>query len=364
MAIPALLAALRDPDVRVREEVVSVLARIGLEDTDTGTTLDDARDDPSLYVRVSVAALIWKRDRNTAAVWPTFLAGFQSDKPMDRAHTAFALAALGPEARAAVPLLALALHDPSSYVRWNVVCCLVHIGPDAKATIPLLIAQLAQSPGIVDGMMTSHALASIGPAAFPALVASLDDVRAEVRVGAAAACAMASFPARSEPPWCALPALRRALNDSHLGVRVHAARAVWQMTCEADAVLPPLVAALSGSDTDLRNCAISALGTMGPAARSALPLVSPFLKDPKAEVRVSAAHAVWCISGTSGDALPILLAGLNSKEDVWIAAHALGELGPEAKAALPALRRLAERSDWFTRQMASEAVARIEGGGQ
>lgn len=72
-----------------------------------------------------------------------------------RFQAADALGAIGPEAKAAVPALIVALHEPDSFTRNYVPHCAI------------------------------HALVEIGPAAIPALVQALDDANGRVRSCAA-----------------------------------------------------------------------------------------------------------------------------------------------------------------------------------
>src|SRR5690606_40270864 len=66
---------------------------------------------------------------------------------------------------------------------------------------------------------------------------------------------------------CALPILRGLLKDKDPEVRFTAAKALWQITEQAEASLPVLVETLASSDRQLRMQAFRVLTTdLGPAA--------------------------------------------------------------------------------------------------
>jgi HEAT repeat protein len=96
-------------------------------------------------------------------------------------------------------------------------------------------------------------------------------------------------------------------------------------------------------------------------------------------LRVAAALALWRIDRRP-EVIPVLVEILNNLEDRSLAeddprtsieverspgrrelaASALGEIGPDAAAALPALKRAAQNGDVFVRVAAARAVWRIE----
>jgi len=78
------------------------------------------------------------------------------------------------------------------------------------------------------------------------------------------------------------------------------------------------------------------------------------------DIGVSAAEALWRIRGDR-ESLERLIAALASRNHPAqrTAAKALGEIGPAAKAALPALQDLLKHEDKFVRQAATEAVRQI-----
>src|SRR6266436_172939 len=97
--------------------------------------------------------------------------------------------------------------------------------------------------------------------------------------------------------------------------------------------------ALKGDNAELRREAITAMGAL--KVKDAVPDLIAALKDKDAKVRAKAAESLWSVGGAdTAEAIPALLPLLNDK-DISVrlsTAGALGQIGPEAKAAVPALK--------------------------
>jgi HEAT repeat protein len=150
-----------------------------------------------------------------------------------------------------------------------------------------------------------------------------------------------------------LPVLRAALreaahNDGDDGVRAEAVRALLRAGPQAATELDGLVHALH-SDLDVeRFHAASALGDFGPAGRSGVPaLIHASIWDEDPAVRVEAAMALWKIDPVPRVplVLHVLIRALNDANELicWIAVECLGQMGPAAREAEPALRQALQR---------------------
>ena len=97
----------------------------------------------------------------------------------------------------------------------------------------------------------------------------------------------------------------------------------------------------------LRFHAAVALGVLGRDARPAVsPLIHTALWDEDPAVRVEAAVALWKIDRNKGPlVIPALIKALANDNELicWIAADYLGQIGPEAREAVPALRQALRR---------------------
>lgn len=155
----------------------------------------------------------------------------------------------------------------------------------------------------------------------------------------------------------AAPALIEAMTtDSDLFVRRFAAQAVGKVGADPKVAVPALTALLNDKHKELNEAAVEALGRMGAPA---VPALSEALKggagprrvrpgqnvpDGSALVRSKAAAALGRIGPDAKAAVPALVEALKDNSIRTDAATALGEIGGAAKDALPALEAaVAER---------------------
>lgn len=108
----------------------------------------------------------------------------------------------------------------------------------------------------------------------------------------------------------------------------------------------------------LPNAAARSLGIIGPEARAAIPALARVLRGNNHQLRWDAAAALWRIGK---EAVPALTEALQSPDpDVLrAAAYALGEIGPDAAGAVPALIRLLESPNSEVRSAAANTLPRI-----
>jgi HEAT repeat protein len=193
------------------------------------------------------------------------------------------------------------------------------------------------------------------PGAVPVLTALLASNDAGTRAEAARILGRLGPPARP-----ALRALLPCLEDQDAKVRKEAEEAVLRVVPGAGPEALPVLTALLGSpDARTRARVAEILGHLGPPARPAL---LRCLEDQEAVVRRQAEEAVLrVVAGAVPEALPGLLALLASPEPRTRAAAArvLGEIGPPARRALPALLCCSEDQVAEVRRQAEDAVLRV-----
>jgi HEAT repeat protein len=148
-----------------------------------------------------------------------------------------------------------------------------------------------------------------------------------------------------------LPALRAALRDAALhdgddGVRNEAVQALLRVGPQPATEVAALVDALhSEVDIERFHAAIS-LGDLGADGRPATAaLIHTSLWDEEPAVRVEAAMSLWKIDRKLPLVLHVLSKALEDPNELicWIAAERLGQLGPLAREAMPALRQALKR---------------------
>ena len=251
-------------------------------------------------------------------------------------NTAWALGKMG---MGAVPLLVLALKDPSAQVRSSVASALGAIGSKD---------------------------------AVPALIQALKDESIGVRRGAAEALVTIE----SED---AVPALVKAFQDPEAWVRYSVLRAL--VTIESEDAVPVLALALKdkgqgpgpGPSYNIYNYAVEELRKMGTRAVGAVPALIQALKDP--DSRVSNSVAVELLVSIGKGAVPALIQALKDEdnfqqEDVsnpsvyresvcYSAMKALSGIGEEAIDAVPALIPLLQDHNRFVRSDATGVLGSI-----
>jgi HEAT repeat protein len=323
-AVPALTAALKDPDPYVRGSAVIALHRIG-EAHGAVAGLAVVLQDPE--VCEAAAEVLADFGPRAAPALPALIAALRSPNDSLRVKCVRALAAIGPEAVAAVPALAGRLNDREEEVRYEAAWALCGIGPPAKE-------------------------------AFPALTGALSDQAAKVRV--AAGSALASID--RDRADVAVPAMIAALRDKDRGVRGVAAIVLGKVHSGKESV-PALVAALKDDVIYVREDAAEALGAFGPAAKEAVGALKLLFENRQiATARVAAAGALArCDADRAKDYIAVLIEALEGKNPMLQqrAVHALAELGPVAKQAVPALRLALKNEDRHIRERAAVGLGRI-----
>jgi len=272
------------------------------------------------------------------------------------------------------------------------LACLLGIGLSAlgqREALPDLIKQTS-APDQVLRLAAIQKIRNYGTGAekaIPALIRVLamdssDENRSE------AAAALGNLHAVST-----VPPLRRALRDSSRRVRRAAADAIGQIGSPALSAVPDLLHAMAVGDSDflekasgvfeqlgsgavpsilreirpqarkeddLLEAALNALAGVGPAA---VPQLRAALALGGDRATVSAG-ALGAYGEASAAAVPELTKALRSADPQlrWMAARALGDIGPAARDALSSLRRLENDPNETVRNLAAEAIAHISAG--
>jgi HEAT repeat protein len=209
-----------------------------------------------------------------------------------------------------------------------------------------LVALSHDTPFEVPQARAARAGASPPLAAVPSLLSLLKDDDRDVRLRAAAALGDLAGEVRR---W--LPALldsleEAALHDGDDGVRAEAVRALLCAGPQPATEVSPLIDALHSEVDVVRFHAAVALGDFGPDGRPAVPtLIHASLWDDEPAVRIGAAMALWKIDRKGPLVLHVLTGALGDANELvcWVAADCLGQIGPAAREAAPALRQALRR---------------------
>jgi HEAT repeat protein len=393
-AVPSLATRLADQDDGVRANTAAALSSIGSGAKQAVPALLKALNDKDKNVRTNaVGALISVKPTGKDAV-QALMSKMKDRDGWATVYAPKALGVMGPAAKDAIPMLTEAVEKWGSYCR-EPAWALGQMGPDAKASLPTLRKRLNELKlrlqrndlDQFDRQEAAHDLIEVASATWKLdrqsdMIKELMDIvedrayrgrLSHVRDAAAKALGEIGAPGKD-----AVPVLIASLKENDYFAEQSAAEALGNMGSAAEAAVPALVKLLE-PDHHPRQDVIIALGRIGPPAKSTLPDLEKSLASFDSRESLVAAEAIWRIDKRVDSTVPVLIASLKLKEMPTIgvnslffsivkpaieirrhAAQVLGEIGPKAKAAIPALREALKDERLTVRQAAAEALKKID----
>ena len=330
--------ALDDEDAEARRQAAAALGRLGPEAEAAVPKLTGCLTDRDPDVRFSAAHALGSIGLPSKPAVPALInvmkdTAFTRDGRPVWIMASLALGHVGP---GAVPELIAALEDPNPHVCIGAAAALGYIGSDAKTAVgPLVTALEKDDPQTRNGII--HGLQGIGPdasAAVPALTKMLDSDEFHTQYWA---CRALSAIGPAAAPTT--PVLCRLTVEGTASVRRHAAAALGDVGPGIGKQgLDALTSALRDPNSDpVREDAVIALGKLGEFARPAVPAVREALESGRISARVQTARTLWILTGETAAAVEVLIEEVGRRDEPVEAAELLGEMGPPAKAAVPAL---------------------------
>jgi HEAT repeat protein len=328
-AAVAALAKGAAPDSAVRRESIDLLARLGSRASDAVPALMAALKDDDPKLRTAAAAALWRVDPTNAAGVPVLVEGFTSTdlavrrqametlfamrpRPKEAAAT-FAAALKGNDivtrVRAAdaawdlngkpdevLPTLTEAVKSNDLNIRGPALETLRRMGPKAKPALPVLV-ELFATPNIATPQFVEAVLA-LGPDATAAAAKALEEKPAVAKQNAASV--LGAVGADGVEP------LRKLAGHDDALVRTHAVRALGQIgPAAADKVAAALAEALKDKDRNVRLTALTSYRQLSPATDAPAVLLE-LAQDKDVAVRVNAMNGLERLRLDPKTALPVL----------------------------------------------------------
>jgi HEAT repeat protein len=292
-----------------------------------------ARLRPSLstadpIVRVRCALMLWRVEGRAGESLPVLLKALGDPKMEVCSAALFALGDMGAAAREAVPAVEAFLRNRSARLRCHAAYNLWKIDPKSSQPLPALrrVLEERDEDAWADIFNLISLMRGAARELAPMLVGLTKDRDANVRSNA-----VITLGDIHPDPALVVPALHKALHDTNGMVRGNAA---------------------------------IALGNIGAKGPPTLALVRALLKDDDPLVRVQAAITVWRLDRDAKTAVPVLTEALDHDKGTLAcvaAVQALGQVGPEAKGAIPALLALRKKAEGgWGRQAIEETVRKID----
>ena len=298
--VPALAGVAADPEIGMY--AVRALGQFGPSARQAAPFLSAIISQrPDGPERLAAAEALWRIAKQPECI-DALIHSLDDREKIYRAEAAAALGRIGPSANQATPKLLSLLNDHGC-VRINAVEALGQIRSDPRAVVPELSKAL-NDPIILVRSNAAAALANFGGDAATAITA-----------------------------------LERAAKDEDATVRVEAANALWRIGKRQNA-LPLLYSALADFDLKTELAAGTALRRLAEIGRENKEVAPRLLElvNQGHPYQVEIAMALWELNQRP-EALAALTAALEDEhiQIRRVAAESLGELGPEAKDAAPAL---------------------------
>ncbi|MBI3828088.1 MAG: HEAT repeat domain-containing protein [Planctomycetes bacterium] len=287
------------------------LIKIGADAKLAAPALADLLADDDDYIRTAAHNALMELQTVPEAV-PAIVRVLQSDSKRGRVQAASLLKSFGKNALTAREALTDALLDPEKDVRSAAAEALPSVGPLTGTALPRLIANLKDRDFLWGTCHAAQALARFSNAEM------------------------------------AVPSLTPILHAKNKDLRSATFDALCEMGPKARMGMPDLIAALADGDEDVRSKAVQALGNLGPDASDAIPRLCELFKDRRNLVRIAVAGNLRKITSDHSVLLETYRSGLKDKvRGVRVeSAKIMGELGPEAREAIPDLLKALDKNDY------------------
>jgi len=348
---PLIKKLLAESDPGTRNRILNAIADLGK--AAVPNLIEALKDDEAAPYACVVLGTIGPEAAEAA---PALAERLKAEKrPEVRQQLAMALGAVGTEK--AVPALIQELSDAREATRVAAAFGLGRIGPPAEAGEAALTKSL-ETPDPVLKVVAAWALAKIKPHETAAKDQAVN-ILAEALTSENPLARTAAFRGLADlrpGPRRVLPILRKQLAGKDKAAVTEALRMLAEI---GEPAVPALTEALRNPEG--RVLAASVLAQIGPPAKAAVPdLIDIAKTDKNPAAKREAFMALGSIGGAEAGA-SVATAALNDPDEkvVIAACYALAQMGPAAKEAAPALKKLAASDDDAVREEAGKALKAV-----
>ena len=354
---PLILAGLLEEDLRTAVKVEILRRLTWLEPSPEGVVpslrklLEGGPLEVQLWARAAIVMITGKADNHVEALTEVL-----RDGKRERLHglCLTLLSDLGEAASEAVPAVLERLQSDDFWIRFHAARAIGEIGVAGDAAIGSLL-KVAQDPG-EDVDIRIMAIRSLGglEAGKTEVVDRLIEISSDENPGLQMACAAALV--RIAPADRKVHShLRTVMKDREPGVRRAPIRSLQGIELLARELLPFIYQALYDEDSLVRFEAMQCLTEAREPSEDIVPMLLEVLQ-PGGEFRASAAKALGKHTYMQDQIVQALIVCLEDEDWALVegAVASLGQMGPAAREAIPALELTRERYRQY-RQSLSEA---------
>ncbi len=348
---PLMRKMLAEADPGTRNRILNAIADLGK--AAVPNLVDALKEDEAAPYAIVVLGSIGPDAADAAPALAERLKAEQ--RPEVRQQIVMALGAVG--SAAAVPALVEELSDADEATRVAAAFGLGRIGPPAAAGSAALTKSL-ESPDPVLKVVSAWALAKIKPddaaARDQAVTVLAESLTSDSPLARAAA--FRGLADLRPGPAKVLPILKRQLASKD---KAAVAEALHMLAEMGEPAVPALVEALKNPEG--RVLAASILAYIGPPAKAAVPALIDIAKTDKNPAAKREAFMALGSIGQAEAGASVATAALGDPDEkvVIAACYALAQMGPAAREAVPALRKLAESNDDAIREEAAKALKAV-----
>ena len=362
-ALPALLKMLDDPSPDTRSTAANALGLIGIDDEAVIAALLIRLDDAELRsddmpVWGSAARAIGQLGPKSV---PRLIAKLSADNRTGRRAAAIALHDIKPPPKNAVPALIVMLIQNEPETRIAAMYTILALDPKPAASAMSSLHAMLDSDDFHTQYWACRTIAAVGAPEALVTVPKLMELTASgvtsVRSNAAEALGLIGAPVGKRP----IESLTKVVGDQNYVVRRAGVIALGRLGKLAAASAPTVRAAMLDASRSIQAEAAAALWQITDAHEESLPILLKVLQDHNAPWEAAQAFERLGAAGQPAVADLAKLVEAAPGETQYFATLALSGIGPAAKDALPALRKLLESPDEDMRQVAKQVIEHIGG---